>query len=551
MQLLSLAQVEGHRLALVNYDILSHSFFLKKAPVYTTAILCAIMSVVCAPSSRHATVGGSGSHIRRIHAVRRPDADDVLEDAGLSFHTPDGEVYWNESARYEMSAEHVTNLADAAADVHSMCMAAVAYVMADDSLLLDAFGMEDWLRLAARTSWDADERALFGRMDFCHTEDGFKFLEYNAETPLTLIESGAASDTLEEPQFNHLQSCIHARLESIAESEPWETLWLIGSLSDAEERDQLLHMSDVASDYFKVCVVDTEVMQWGECLKDDRGNVVTFAYTLLPFVWFTEEQQACVNTVRWLQPPWTAVMASKAILPLLWHMWPHHPSLVPAYQDAAEALADDEHADARTWVAKPLDGRGGDGVGVCATIHECGEHEILQEYANPLLVDGHSITLGVWVVGGQSAAVSVREDKGTAITTADSMFVPHVVVGAWGYSQPPQYSQSPICDPSNALAYHKCMVAHLEAQQVPPQYAQQVPPQYAQQVPPQYAHQVPPQYAQQVPPQYAQQVPPQYAQQVPQYASVSPLVADHYLDHHEARHHDDDKRHQTQKTCAA
>jgi hypothetical protein len=30
---------------------------------------------------------------------------------------------------------------------------------------------------------------------------------------------------------------------------------------------------------------------------------------------------------RWIEPPWKAILSNKGILPLLWEMFPNHPSL--------------------------------------------------------------------------------------------------------------------------------------------------------------------------------------------------------------------------------
>ena len=35
-----------------------------------------------------------------------------------------------------------------------------------------------------------------------------------------------------------------------------------------------------------------------------------------------------------IEPPWKLILSNKAILPLLWEMFPNHPNLVPAYYDS-------------------------------------------------------------------------------------------------------------------------------------------------------------------------------------------------------------------------
>ena len=40
------------------------------------------------------------------------------------------------------------------------------------------------------------------------------------------------------------------------------------------------------------------------------------------------------KNLKFIEPPWKLIMSNKAILPLLWEMFPNHPNLVPAYYDS-------------------------------------------------------------------------------------------------------------------------------------------------------------------------------------------------------------------------
>ena len=52
------------------------------------------------------------------------------------------------------------------------------------------------------------------------------------------------------------------------------------------------------------------------------------------------------------------MLGNKALLPLLWSMYPHHPYLLPAYYDAPT----DDLSKKMKWVSKPIFGREGMGV---------------------------------------------------------------------------------------------------------------------------------------------------------------------------------------------
>ena len=68
--------------------------------------------------------------------------------------------------------------------------------------------------------------------------------------------------------------------------------------------------------------------------------------------------------LRSFEPFWKLILGNKAILPLLWSMYPNHPNLLPAYFDDPSNVQDWtlEHVLNTEWVSKPLFGREGLGV---------------------------------------------------------------------------------------------------------------------------------------------------------------------------------------------
>ncbi len=38
-----------------------------------------------------------------------------------------------------------------------------------------------------------------------------------------------------------------------------------------------------------------------------------------------------LEEIEFLEPAWKIIMANKAVLPMLWEMFPNHPNLLPAY----------------------------------------------------------------------------------------------------------------------------------------------------------------------------------------------------------------------------
>lgn len=70
-----------------------------------------------------------------------------------------------------------------------------------------------------------------------------------------------------------------------------------------------------------------------------------------------------------VEPWWKLILGNKALLPLLWSMYPHHQYLLPAYYDEPHrSAATDDYREPLDelgkvkWVSKPLFGREGQGV---------------------------------------------------------------------------------------------------------------------------------------------------------------------------------------------
>lgn len=66
--------------------------------------------------------------------------------------------------------------------------------------------------------------------------------------------------------------------------------------------------------------------------------------------------------LRSIEPFWKLIVGNKALLPLLWSMYPNHPNLLPAYFDDPQSELGADFDTNMKWVSKPLFGREGLGV---------------------------------------------------------------------------------------------------------------------------------------------------------------------------------------------
>ena len=129
--------------------------------------------------------------LRRIISPR-PDWKARLESQGLNFHThDDGRPYWREDACYVFSGREIDVLEKATVELQRLCLKAVEHVL--EKGRFREYGIPPSLIPLIRESWERDEVSIYGRFDLAYDGSGFpKLLEYNADTPTSLVEAAIA-----------------------------------------------------------------------------------------------------------------------------------------------------------------------------------------------------------------------------------------------------------------------------------------------------------------------------------------------------------------------
>src|SRR6478609_4259928 len=110
--------------------------------------------------------------MRRIACTERPDWRQSAEDNGFSFHTIDGERYWDERAYYAFSLTEIEQDIEApTAELDAMCRELVARAV-DDERMLRVLRIPErfWTFIAA--SWRRGDPSLYGRFDLSYSGQG-------------------------------------------------------------------------------------------------------------------------------------------------------------------------------------------------------------------------------------------------------------------------------------------------------------------------------------------------------------------------------------------
>ena len=366
--------------------------------------------------------------MRREALAPRPDWPAKVEALGMDFHTTAGEPYWSEAACYAFTAAEIDVIEAATETLHGLCLRAGDRLVTGGDLARLDIPQAYWSWIAE--SWRRRDPDVYGRFDLAY--DGVsppKMLEYNADTPTALLEAAVVQwYWLEEvkpgcDQFNSLHEKLIDRWKELRALAPDADLHLSGVFNELEDRRTVEYMQDVARQAgWPTRLLDISEIGWnGRAFTDLSEAPIRFLFKLYPWEWLLREsfgEHLLTDVVGIVEPPWKMLLANKAILPVLWEMFPGHPNLLPAARER-EAIEG-------ACVEKPIHGREG------ADVVLIGEREIvinrsdrIYQALSPLPVfDGWHALIGSWVIGGKPAGIGLREDR-EPVTRNTSRFVPH------------------------------------------------------------------------------------------------------------------------------
>lgn len=392
--------------------------------------------------------------MKRYNTKPRAEWKKEVEKLGFDYHTdPDGYPYWNESSFYELTEEAVALVETGVNEIHRLCLELVDKAITNDEMLAKLQIPKRFWPLV-RESWKKREPTLYGRFDLMFDGTGPpKLLEYNADTPTTILEAAVVQWEWKKhffPQFSQFNT-IHEKL-----IETWKTLKVEGethfasvsfSLEDYRTAMYILdtaHQSGINGRYIKIEDVGWDTQ--GKMFVNENKVPIVNMFRLYPYEWMVREKFAgCLlqqkNPTRLIEPAWKMLLSNKAILPLLWEMFPGHPNLLPAFFTPHPDLQD-------SYVKKPIFGREGENItfqykdeSFFTRGYYGSEGYVYQQYSPVVDYGGRRPIVGGWVVGGRAAGIGIREDI-SAITGNTSFFVPHIVRKAddatpWPYQNVP------------------------------------------------------------------------------------------------------------------
>ncbi len=387
--------------------------------------------------------------------IANPDEEAYVESYGLTIkdRKSDPYQYFCLSQTAMRETKHACN------ELHAMFMHATDYVLAHEEVL-EKFCIPKALWAKLHDSWNHRRNEMItGRFDLALTPKGIKVYEYNADSASCYMETGKIQKKWSK-HFGCTEGlCAGEKLHSKL-IEAWKDSDVKGVLHimvdhDLEENYHAKFMQTAIEEAGIQCKIikGVEELQWG-----DNNQVVDRDGVEIKWVWKTWAWETALDQIREeleensdlktltsnsnkhskprlvdallgpevlvYEPFWTLIPSNKAILPVLWMLYPDHPFLLESHFSLTNDLKE------KGYVSKPIVGRCGANIKLFAAgdsllqeTEGCFEQrdQIYQELFALQNVDGDNIQLQAFSVSGFFAGAGIRIDPSLIVVSGSDL----------------------------------------------------------------------------------------------------------------------------------
>ncbi|BBG66501.1 similarity with glutathionylspermidine synthase, group 2 [Hydrogenimonas sp.] len=382
-----------------------------------------------------------------------PLTPEFLESIGFFWHTDSDETSYIADEAVVIDEVEAEAYYEAANTLYAMFVEAGEYVIEND--LFHEIGIPFNLVDAVKKSWENDVHwHIYGRFDLAGGVGGdpIKLLEFNADTPTALFETAIVQWALlkangldEAGQFNNIYEAVRDNFkrlivleDDIADFEKHYRGWKIlfssvrGNIEDENTTRLLQKMADDAGFNTGFAYVDEVEFsdEEGIFFENERYE---YWFKLIPWEVIAVEESDLARILTKimenrraiiLNPAYTLMFQSKAMMKILWDLFPGHPLLL---ESSFEPLGIKQ-------VQKPFFGREGGSVKIldekgdvleaAEDLYE-GQPAIFQEYVQlPRDAMGRSYQAGVFFAY-EGCGLGYR--RGGEILDNMSKFVSHLI----------------------------------------------------------------------------------------------------------------------------
>lgn len=354
----------------------------------------------------------------------RENWQEKMVELGFAFHSGDG-GYWLEEEAIEFTEKEYKNIEQATNEVHAMCLELVGDIVKKGDY--QHYNLLNIHKEEIERSWKEKDFYLYGRYDLSLTPEGVpKFLEYNADTPTTLLECGLAQLKWQEEMqhggkfINNIHAALRQRWLLWKDKYGSELLHFTTFQNYEEDWCNLLYVADAAKDVgLNIKLTDIETIQFDnnlQCYLDQDEVPIKHMFKIYPWEWIWENEFSLLmhKSIKLVEPAWKYLLSNKTMWPLIWEKFPNHPNLLASYFNDSEI----EKVTSK-YVSKPTLSREGHNV----TFFKDSEVEIFtggiyldspiifQERCDAVKLNGSYYNFGSWLIGDVFSGVGVRKEN--------------------------------------------------------------------------------------------------------------------------------------------
>lgn len=353
---------------------------------------------------------------------------------------------------FTISESAEQELIKATNELHLMYLHATDKVMKDDNLLA-LFDIPKILWPRLRLSWQRRRHHMItGRMDFCMDERGLKVYEYNADSASCHTEGGLILEQwLKQGYYGTGHNPAEGLLDELAGAWKHSRARPFVHIMQDKDLEENYHAKFIQRSLTQAGFESKILFGLDELRWDAAGQLIDADGRLVNCVWKTWAWETAIEQVREVsadeyaavpirtghpqnevrlidvllrpevlvfEPLWTVIPGNKAILQVLWSLFPHHRYLLDT-----DFVVNDELAKTG-YAVKPISGRCGNNIDLIGP-----QDEVLDQTSGQFVdrkniyqqlwclpkVDGKYIQVCTFTVGGNYGGTCLRGDSSLVV----------------------------------------------------------------------------------------------------------------------------------------
>lgn len=267
--------------------------------------------------------------MKRIAIKPRENYVQKIEEMG--FHTD----YWKENAYYSFTMKEIEEIEKVTNICYDMYVNAVQYVI--DHNLFHKLCIPSGMENTIIESWERDDLSLYGRFDFAIINGTPKLLEFNADTPTSLLEASVIQWQWKQDLFKDLDqfNAIHENLvqsfKDIQNRYKVRRYHFACCRENVEDEETVQYLVAAAMEAgLNTAEIEMEQLNLdNRVFYDPSGGRIGCCFKLYSWEWMmNESQEGCKANILWIEPIWKSLMSNKAMLPILSELYPDSPYIL-------------------------------------------------------------------------------------------------------------------------------------------------------------------------------------------------------------------------------